>query len=65
MHYSVTFNFSSGKVCSPTIFETSFSYDKDIWLLIILCTLYNCAISIFFLLDRIFSTLTLHGSLYN
>ena len=28
----VTFNFGSAKVCSPTIFETSFSYDKDIWI---------------------------------
>ena len=26
-HYGVTFNF---KVCSPAIFETYFSYDKDI-----------------------------------
>ena len=32
MHHSVTFNFGSAKVCSPTIFETSFSYDKDIWI---------------------------------
>ena len=32
MHYhGVTFNFSSAKVCSPAIFETYFSYDKDIW----------------------------------
>ena len=32
MHYAVTFNFGSAKVCSPAIFETSFSYDKDIWI---------------------------------
>ena len=32
MHHGVTFNFGSAKVCSPAIFETSFSYDKDIWL---------------------------------
>ena len=32
MHHCVTFNFSSAKVCSPAIFETSFSYDKDIWI---------------------------------
>ena len=32
MHHGVTFNFGSAKVCSPTIFETSFSYDKDIWI---------------------------------
>ena len=28
--HGVTFNFGSAKVCSPAIFETSFSYDKDI-----------------------------------
>ena len=31
MHHCVTFNFGSTKVCSPAIFETPFSYDKDIW----------------------------------
>ena len=31
-HHGVTFNFGSAKVCSPAIFETSFSYDKDIWI---------------------------------
>ena len=31
-HHGVTFNFGSAKVCSPTIFETRFSYDKDIWI---------------------------------
>ena len=30
VHHDVTFNFGSAKVCSPAIFETSFSYDKDI-----------------------------------
>ena len=25
-------DFSSTKVCSPAIFETCFSYDKDIWI---------------------------------
>ena len=30
--HGVTFNFGSAKVCSPAIFETSFSYDKDIWI---------------------------------
>ena len=29
MHHGVTFNFL---VYSPAIFETSFSYDKDIWI---------------------------------
>ena len=32
MHYGVIFSFGSGKVCSPAIFETCFSYDKDIWI---------------------------------
>ena len=27
MHHSLTFNFDSSKVCSPAIFETSFSYE--------------------------------------
>ena len=30
MHHGVTFNFGSTKMCSPAIFETFFSYDKDI-----------------------------------
>ena len=30
MYHGVTFNFDSAKVCSPAIFETSFSYDRDI-----------------------------------
>ena len=32
MHHCVTFNFDSAKLCSPAIFETHFSYDKDIWI---------------------------------
>ena len=32
MHHGVTFNFGFAKVCSPAIFETRFSYDKDIWI---------------------------------
>ena len=32
MHHGVTFNFCSAEVCSPAIFEMSFSYDKDIWI---------------------------------
>ena len=32
MHHGVTFNFGSAKVCSPAIFETCFSNDKDIWI---------------------------------
>ena len=32
MHHGVTFNFGTAKVCSPAIFETCFSYNKDIWI---------------------------------
>ena len=33
MHrHGVTFSFGSAKVCSATIFDTCFSYDKDIWI---------------------------------
>ena len=32
MYHGVIINFGSTKVCSPAIFETSFSYDKDIWI---------------------------------
>ena len=32
MHHGVTFSFGSAKVCSPAIFETCFSKDKDIWI---------------------------------
>ena len=32
MHNGVTINVGSVKMCSPAIFETSFSYDKDIWI---------------------------------
>ena len=28
-HHGVTFSFGSAKVCSPAIFETCFSHDKD------------------------------------
>ena len=30
MHHGMTFNFGHAKVCSPAIFETCFSFDKDI-----------------------------------
>ena len=32
MHHGATFNFGSAKVCSPALFDASFSYDKDIWI---------------------------------
>ena len=47
VHHGVTF--CSSKVCSPAIFETSFSFDKDIWMAAIdyyNSLLHNCAISI-------------------
>ena len=31
VHHGVKFSLGSAKVCSPAIFETCFSYDKDIW----------------------------------
>ena len=34
MYHGVTFNFGSAQVCSPAIFETCFSCDKDIWIAI-------------------------------
>ena len=33
MHHVVTFNFGFAKLCSPSMFEISFSYDKDIWII--------------------------------
>ena len=30
--HGVIFNFGFAKLCSPAIFETSFSIDKDIWI---------------------------------
>ena len=47
VHYGCPF--CSSKVCAPAIFETSFSYDKDIWIaatLLLHELLRNCAISI-------------------
>ena len=32
MHHGVTFNFVSVKVCSPAIFQTSYFYDKNLWI---------------------------------
>ena len=46
MHYGMTFNFGSAKLCSPIIFETCFSYDKDIWIAATdycMYFLHNCA----------------------
>ena len=62
----MTFNFDPVKVCSPAIFETCLSYDKDIWIVtidyyvylytIVLFLLATILQYIFFLLDVIFST---------
>ena len=44
MHHGVTFNFGSAKVCSPAIFETCFSYGKDMWIAATdYVLLHNCA----------------------
>ena len=32
MHHGAAFNVDSAEVCSPAIFEISFSYDKDKWI---------------------------------
>ena len=32
MYHGVKFSLGSAKVFSPAIFETYFSYDKDIWI---------------------------------
>ena len=45
----MTFNFGNRKVCSPAIFETCFSCDKDIWIATTdyyTYFLHNCVISI-------------------
>ena len=60
MHHSVTFHFGSATVCSPDIFGTFVSYNKDIWIAATYYYMYffflqNCALDIFFLLDVIFS----------
>ena len=47
MHLCVIFNFGFAKVCSPAIFETCWSYDKDIWIAATnyYMHFYNCAFS--------------------
>ena len=32
VHHGVTSNFGSAKVYLPAVFETSLSYDKDVWI---------------------------------
>ena len=32
VHQGVTFSYGSAKVCLLAIFETCFSYDKDMWI---------------------------------
>ena len=49
LSHGVIFNLGSAKVCSPAIFETYFTHDKDIWIalkLLLYTFLLNCAISI-------------------
>ena len=47
MHHGVTFSFESAQVCSPAIFETCFSYDKDIWTAVIDYYMYFYTIVLF------------------
>ena len=47
MHHGVTF--CSAKVCSPAIFETCFSYDKDIWIAATDCYMYFYIVVLFLL----------------
>ena len=47
VHHGVTFNFGYAKMCSPTIFETSFSYDKDIWIAATGCCMHFYIIMLF------------------
>ena len=47
MHDGVTFNFGPAKVDSPAIFETSFSYDKDVWIAATDCYMYFYIIVLF------------------
>ena len=32
VHHDVIISYGSAKVCSPAIFETCFSFDKDTWI---------------------------------
>ena len=47
MHYGVIFSFGSAKVCSPAIFETCFSFDKDTCIASTDCYLYFYIIVLF------------------
>ena len=47
MHYGVSFG--SAKVCSPAIFETCFSFDKDIWIAATDYYMYLYTIVLFFI----------------
>ena len=46
-NHGMTFNFGSAKVCSPAIFKTCFSYDKDIWIGATDCYVYFYLIVLF------------------
>ena len=47
VHHGVTFSFGSAKVCSPAIFETCFSYDKDKCIAATDYDMYFCIIVLF------------------
>ena len=61
MPHGMGFSFGSVKVCSPAIFETSFSFDKDIW---IAATDYNMHfyIIVLFLLTAILQSINFAAS---
>ena len=49
MHHSIIFSFGFASVCSPAIFKTCFSFDKDTWIASIAYYMYFYIIVLFFL----------------
>ena len=46
-HHGVTFNFGYASMCSPTMHETCFYCDKDIWIAAADCRMYYCIILLY------------------
>ena len=44
LYHGVIFNLASAKVCPPAIFETYFSYHRDILISTVDCYMYFCII---------------------
>ena len=61
MHHGVTFNFGYAKVCSAAIFETSFSYNKDILIAETDCYMHFYII-VFFLLTALLKLINFTAS---